>query len=82
MNGSGTGSQPVSIIRNMTFDDTFRLPEGTRVLYEGTQGRYPIKVYKLPAHSMESGVNDLNTFVVRTKGLRDASDEISVLNDD
>lgn len=82
MNGSGTGSQPVSIIRNMTFDDTFRLPEGTRVLYEGTQGIYPIKVYKLPAHSMESGVNDLNTFVVRTKGLRDASDEISVLNDD
>lgn len=31
---------------------------------------------------MESGINDLNGFVVRTKSVRDATPEISVLNDD
>lgn len=31
---------------------------------------------------MESGINDLNGFVVRTKFVRDATPEISVLNDD
>jgi hypothetical protein len=31
---------------------------------------------------MESGVNDLNAFIVRTPQMRNASSEISVLNDD
>ena len=41
-----------------------------------------IDVYKLPASMMESGVNDLNAFIVRTPQMRNATSEISVLNDD
>jgi hypothetical protein len=60
------------------------LPKGSRLLYSTHHGKYrlPVSVYKLPASKMKSGINDLNAFVVRTKGLRDATDEISVLNDD
>jgi hypothetical protein len=52
-------------------------------LYTGTgfkQGT-PIEVYKLPGSSMESGINDLNVFVVRTDAVRDGTQEISVLYD-
>lgn len=41
-----------------------------------------LTVYKLPPTMMDSGVNDLNAFVVRTPAVRDATPEISVLNDD
>ena len=36
----------------------------------------------MPASWSESGVNDINAFVVRTPNMRDATKEISVLNDD
>lgn len=39
-------------------------------------------VYKLPAKYSESKTNNINAFVVRTPVVRDASKEISVLNDD
>lgn len=39
-------------------------------------------VYKLPAKYSESKTNNINAFVVRTPAVRDASKEISVLNDD
>lgn len=39
-------------------------------------------VYKLPAKYSESKINNINAFVVRTPAVRDASKEISVLNDD
>lgn len=39
-------------------------------------------VYKLPAKYSESKTNNINAFIVRTPAVRDASKEISVLNDD
>ena len=39
-------------------------------------------IYKLPAKYSESKINNINAFVVRTPAVRDASKEISVLNDD
>lgn len=39
-------------------------------------------VYKLPAKYSESKTNNINAFVVKTPAVRDASKEISVLNDD
>ena len=59
-------------------------PVGSRLLYSGVWGKYkyPISVYKLPASEMESGINDINAFVVRSPKVRDATSEISVLGDD
>lgn len=82
INDSGTGSRVKKAVIENT-ENTGKFPEGTRLLYSGYTGRHntPISVYKLPGSSMESGINDLNTFIVRTDGVRDATDEISVLHD-
>lgn len=52
-------------------------------LYSYLFGKHnrPIEVWKLPSSMMESGVNDLNAFVVRTPAVRNATPEISVLHD-
>lgn len=39
-------------------------------------------VSKVPAKYNESGVNDINAFVINSKGVRNSTDEISVLGDD
>lgn len=75
---SGTGSKVIG-------GERMQLPpKGSYLLYSTTfgKGNYPITVMKLPSSYMESGVNDLNAFVVRTPAVRDATPEISVLNDD
>lgn len=76
---SGTGSDIIK-----TFKESFQgtIPEGSRLLYSHTVAGLPLQVYKLPAKYMNSGVNDLNAFVVNTKAVRNATPEISVLNDD
>ena len=38
-------------------------------------------VYKLKGAQMQSGVNDINAFVAKSPNVRDATNEISVLND-
>ena len=59
-----------------------QIPEEARLLYSGNVGKQKrlIEVYKAPAKYLKSGVNDLNGFVVNTKAVRDATPEISVLN--
>ena len=57
-------------------------PSGLTQLYT-SEGRYgPITLSKVPAKFNESGVNDINAFVVRSNGVRNASDEIAVIHDD
>ena len=79
LNSSATGSKyvvPKDIDRSMP------LP-GSRLL---TQRNAPHGasdyLFKVPSKYVESGVNDINAFVVNSKGIRDATDEISVLFDD
>ena len=79
LNSSATGSKyvvPKGIDRSMP------LP-GSRLL---TQRNAPHGasdyIFKVPSKYVESGVNDINAFVVNSKGLRDATDEISVFFDD
>ena len=82
---SGTGSKIIGGERPMQTIDGIQLPPvGSRLLYSGVWGKnkYPISVFKLPASEMESGVNDINAFVVRSPKVRDATSEISVLSDD
>ena len=79
---SGTGSKVIGGTRPVDLTSNFL--DGSYKLYSGKFGRhnYPIEVYKLPGSQMESGVNDLNAFIIRTPAVRDATPEISVLNDD
>ena len=79
LNSSATGSKyvvPKDIDRSMP------LP-GSRLL---TQRNAPHGasdyLFKVPSKYVESGVNDINAFVVNSKGIRDATDEISVFFDD
>lgn len=79
LNSSATGSKyvvPKGVDRSMP------LP-GSRLL---TQRNAPHGasdyIFKVPSKYVESGVNDINAFVVNSKGLRDATDEISVFFDD
>jgi len=84
LEGSGTGSRAIMP------DGNFATEWGKNV-NEFPKGSYPLVtyntrfgdniIYKLPATSSESGINDINAFVVRTPQMRDASREISVLND-
>lgn len=77
---SGTGSD---IVQGLKMSFHGEIPEGSRLLYSHpTKWGRQVSVYKLPAKYMKSGVNDLNAFVVNTKAVRDATPEISVLNDD
>lgn len=81
--GSGTGSKILSKFVDLDPME-YVIQEKPRLLYSGTVGRQqrPISVYKAPASAMESGVNDLNAFIVKSPSVRDATSEISVLNDD
>lgn len=79
LNSSATGSKyvvPKDIDRSMP------LP-GSRLL---TRRNAPHGasdyLFKVPSKYVESGVNDINAFVVNSKGIRDATDEISVFFDD
>ncbi len=81
---SGTGNIG---IKSFYLDEAAKNPnfkDGGYTLYSGVFGRheYPIIVRKLPGAAMESGVNDLNAYVARSKSVRDATPEISVLNDE
>ena len=84
--GSGTGSKVVTPdgtkIREFSNDEIGIIPEGSYQLasYQTRAGEN--NIYKLPASWTESGVNDINAFIVRTPKVRDSSKEISVLNDD
>lgn len=84
LQGSGTGSKVLfGNSAKSSVDDvymsSFKL---SYPMYSYTTPRgYKIAVSKLPASMMESGINDLNAFVVRTPAMRDATREISVLND-
>lgn len=84
--GSGTGSNAVlpngNIVKEFTNDVIGTIPEGSYQLYSYPHKYGNISAYKLPASWSESGVNDINAFIVRTPKVRDASREISVLNDD
>ena len=84
--GSGTGSKVVwdGKIASEIEGYPYLGPQagGGYKLYSQPHRYGNIDVYKLPASMMESGVNDLNAFIVRTPQMRNASSEISVLNDD
>lgn len=84
--GSGTGSRVTWDGKTAPEIEGFPLlgPRfgGGYKLYSYPMRYGNIDVYKLPASMMESGVNDLNAFIVRTPQMRNASNEISVLNDD
>lgn len=55
---------------------------GTTPLYTTNTKYGDYTISKVPAKFNESGVNDINAFVVRSNGVRNATDEISVLDDD
>lgn len=83
--GSGTGSR--AVMPDGTFapewgNTVSEFPEGSQHLVTYNTKYGPNTYYKLPASYSESGVNDINAFVVRTPQMRDASREVSVLNDD
>ena len=84
--GSGTGSKVVwdGKIASEIEGYPYLGPQagGGYKLYSQPHRYGNIDVYKLPASMIESGVNDLNAFIVRTPQMRNASSEISVLNDD
>ena len=84
--GSGTGSKVVWDGKTASEIEGYPYlgPQagGGYKLYSQPHRYGNIDVYKLPASMMESGVNDLNAFIVRTPQMRNASSEISVLNDD
>lgn len=83
--GSGTGAHVVSPSgdRVSEFDAIASFPHGSRHLVTHTTSRgIPHSYYKLPSTYSSTGVNDINGFVVRTPNMRNASKEISVLNDD
>jgi hypothetical protein len=83
--GSGTGAHVVSPSgdRISEFDAVASFPQGSRHLVTHTTSRgIPHSYYKLPPTYSSTGVNDINGFIVRTPNMRNASREISVLNDD
>ena len=84
--GSGTGSRAKlpngDIVKEYVNDEIAVIPEGSYQLFSKPIRQDNISVYKLPASLTETGVNDINAFIVRTPNMRDATREISVLNDD
>lgn len=84
LEGSGTGARvklPDGTVGSR-IDDIATFPEGSYPLVAYNTRFGENAFYKLPRTYSESGVNDINGFVVRTPEVRDASREISVLNDD
>lgn len=80
--GSGTGAKVLGGDGKYHTEIRQIIPKDARLLVT-----YPTRfgdnaVYKLPAKYSESKTNNINAFVVRTPAVRDASKEISVLNDD
>ena len=71
---SGTGSK-INISPQTVLADT--RPLVTNITKNGE-----FTVSKVPAKYNESGINDINAFVVNSKGVRNSTDEISVLGDD
>ena len=71
---SGTGSK-INISPETVLADT--RPLVTNITKNGE-----FTVSKVPAKYNESGINDINAFVVNSKGVRNSTDEISVLSDD
>lgn len=85
LESSGTGSGALKPDGSRAFwesNEVANFPEGSRILASyNTRYGGPNIIYKLPSKYSESGINDINGFVVRTPQIRDASKEISVLND-
>lgn len=80
--GSGTGAKVLGGDGKYHTEIRQIIPKDARLLVT-----YPTRfgdnaIYKLPAKYSESKTNNINAFVVRTPAVRDASKEISVLNDD
>lgn len=80
--GSGTGAKVLGGDGKYHTEIRQIIPKDARPLVT-----YPTRfgdnaVYKLPAKYSESKTNNISAFVVRTPAVRDASKEISVLNDD
>lgn len=80
--GSGTGEKVLGGDGKYHTEIRQIIPKDARLLVT-----YPTRfgdnaIYKLPAKYSESKTNNINAFVVRTPAVRDASKEISVLNDD
>lgn len=71
---SGTGSK-INISPETVLSDA--RPLVTNITKNGE-----FTVSKVPARYNESGVNDINAFVINSKGVRNSTDEISVLGDD
>lgn len=80
--GSGTGSK--ATINGQTKDaiDVKLNTNDLRLLYQIPIRRGNRYVYRVPADYLESGTSDINAFMFRTPNIRDATNEISVLDDD
>lgn len=89
INGSGTGSRVRlpngKVIQNIDwdFETDGILPWRMQKLYDfKDHSGNSHTIFKLPDEVMESGVNDINPFIVKTPKVRDSTLEISVLDDD
>lgn len=88
INGSGTGSRVIlpngKVVqnKNWSFETDGNLPWHMQKLYDFKDylGNSHT-ILKLPDEVMESGVNDINPFIVKTPKVRDSTWEISVLVD-
>lgn len=80
--GSGTGAKVLGADGKYYTEISQAIPRDAKPLVTYHMRYGDNIVYKLPAKYSESKTNDINAFVVRTPAVRDASKEISVLNDD
>lgn len=80
--GSGTGAKVLGGDGKYHTEIRQIIPKDARPLVTYHTRFGDNAVYKLPAKYSESKTNNINAFVVRTPAVRDASKEISVLNDD
>lgn len=80
--GSGTGAKVLGGDGKYHTEIRQIIPKDARPLVTYHMRFGDNAVYKLPAKYSESKTNNINAFVVRTPAVRDASKEISVLNDD
>ena len=80
--GSGTGAKVLGDDGKYYTEFSQIIPKDAKPLVTYHTRFGDNAVYKLPAKYSESKINNINAFVVRTPAVRDASKEISVLNDD
>lgn len=80
--GSGTGAKVLGGDGKYHTEISQIIPKDAKPLVTYLTRFGDNAVYKLPAKYSESKTNNINAFVVRTPAVRDASKEISVLNDD